>query len=310
MKRVCLALLFAFLVSLFPASAWADDSAFTRKQDVVYGRKFGVALTMDVFTPKSNANGAAVIFAVSGGWISRHDLINPVFFNEFLKRGYTVFAVCHGCQPKFTVPEILEDMHRAVRFIRFHAKTYGVDPNRLAMTGASAGGHLSLMIGTSGAHGNPKAADPVDRESSRIQCVGCFFPPTDFLNFGKEGVVMNSRTMNLQFRAATDFHEMDRDKRLFQRITDEAKETAILRQISPTTHVTADDPPTLIIHGDKDELVPLQQSEIIQKKFKEVGVPCELIVKKGAAHGWATLVFDINTLADWFDKHLNGKKGN
>src|SRR5262249_59110046 len=88
--------------------------------------------------------------------------INPAFFTEFLKRGYTVFAVCHGCQPKFTIPEILEDMHRGVRFIRYHAKEYGIDPDRLAMTGASAGGHLSLMLGTAGPPRHPPAKDPLE----------------------------------------------------------------------------------------------------------------------------------------------------
>lgn len=296
------------LAAVSPAAALAQEANFSRKQDVVYGRKFGVALTMDVFQPKQNPNGAAVIFAVSGGWVSRHEIINPGLFAEFLKRGYTVFAVCHGCQPKFTIPEILEDMHRAVRYIKHHASEYQIDPQRLAMTGASAGGHLSLMIGTAGQPGNPKANDPVDRHSSRIHCVGCFFPPTDFLNFGKTGVQMNSRTMSVQFRAAADFHEMDKEKRVYQRITDEKRELAILQQISPVTHITPDDPPTLLIHGDKDELVPLQQSEWFLEKYKQAGIPCELIVKKGAAHGWLTIQFDIITVADWFDKHL-AKKG-
>ncbi len=308
MKRLSLGLLLAtVVVAAVPAAGLADDALFTRKQDVIYGRKYGVALTMDVFTPSKNANGAAVVFAVSGGWVSRHDAIQPALVTEFLKRGYTVFAVCHGCQPKFTIPEILEDMHRAVRFIRHHAKEYGVDPERFAMTGGSAGGHLSLMLGTTGGPGDPKATDPVDRVSSRLQCVGCFFPPTDFLNFGKTGVVMNTRTMRPQFRAAADFHEMDKDTRLFQRITDEARERAILQQISPVSHVTQDDAPTLIIHGDKDDLVPLQQSELFLTRLKEVNVAGELVVKKGAGHGWATLPFDIATLADWFDKHLTKK---
>src|SRR5947207_8196650 len=95
-------------LSLFPNSARAADD-FTRQSGVVYGRKFGTALTMDVFTPKEKANGAAVIWVVSGGWFSAHDSIQPVFPAEFLKRGYTVFAVVHGSQPKFTIPEVLQD---------------------------------------------------------------------------------------------------------------------------------------------------------------------------------------------------------
>ena len=165
----------------------ADDAAFTRTEDVVYGRKHGMALTMDVFTPKEHANGAAVVWMVSGGWFSAHEAINSGMIQEFLNRGYTVFAVVHGSQPKFTIPEVVADVNRAVRFIRFHAKDYKIDPDRLGVTGASAGGHLSLMLGTAGDAGDPNAKDPVNRVSSRVQAVACFFPPTDFLNYGKPG---------------------------------------------------------------------------------------------------------------------------
>ena len=127
---------------------------------MVYGRKHGMALTMDVFTPKANANGAAIVWVVSGGWFSAHEAINPGFIDEFLKRGYTVFAVVHGSQPRFTIPEIVKDMNRAVRFIRFHAKDYQIDPERIGITGASAGGHLSLMQGTAGDTGDKSAKGP------------------------------------------------------------------------------------------------------------------------------------------------------
>src|SRR5207245_7185856 len=122
---------------------------------VIYGRKYGTALTMDVFTPKTDANGAAIIFVVSGGFYSSHDAINVNAVKPFLRRGYTVFAVVHGSQPRFQVPEIVQDMNRAVRFMRFHAKEYGVDPTRFGVTGASAGGHLSLMLGTAGTRAAP-----------------------------------------------------------------------------------------------------------------------------------------------------------
>lgn len=167
--------------------AAAQDVAFDRKEDVIYGRKDGLAMTMDVFTPKEKRNGAAIIVCISGGWFSSHDAISPGFVQEFLNRGYTVFAVVHGSQPKYTNVEAVSDLNRAVRFIRAHAKDYGVNPQRFGITGASAGGHLSLMIGMAGSAGNPDSKDPVDRESSRVQAVACFFPPTDFLNYGKPG---------------------------------------------------------------------------------------------------------------------------
>ena len=116
------------------------------------------------------------------------------------------------------------------------------------------------MIGMAGAAGNPKAKDPVDRVSCRVQAVACFFPPTDFLNWGKPGDVLDSKNMDRRFKAAIDFQNSTRKERIFQRVTDEKKVQGILREISPISHVSRDDPPTLIIHGDKDQLVPLQQS--------------------------------------------------
>ena len=178
-------------IALFSGLAIGEEN-FKRTEDVIYGRKYGTALTMDVFTPKEQ-NGAAVVFVVSGGWYSSHDNISAGFINEFLKRGYTVFTVVHGSQPKFTIPEILEDMNRSVRFIRSKANDYRISPDRIGISGASAGGHLSLMQGTAGTTGNASAKDPIDRESSRVQAVACFFPPTDFLNYGKPGEIAIGR---------------------------------------------------------------------------------------------------------------------
>jgi acetyl esterase/lipase len=298
-----LALVVALLAAPWVASA-ADD--FTRQTDVVYGRKHGMALTMDVFTPQEKANGGAVIWVVSGGWFSSHDSINPGYPAELLKRGYTVFAVVHGSQPKFTIPEILQDMHRSIRFIRAHAADYKIDPNRIGITGASAGGHLSLMQGLAGDAGDPQAKDPIGQVSSRVQAVACFFPPTDFLNYGKPGENAIGRGVLKDFPAPFAFAELEKKGHggLYVPVTDEARVVEIGKQISPITHATADDPPTLIIHGDKDLLVPIQQAEIIVEKLKSAKVPAELVVKKGAAHGWPELGKDMTTIADWFDKHL------
>jgi acetyl esterase/lipase len=284
-----------------------DKPDFKRTRDVIYGRKAGLALTMDVFAPKE-ANGAAVIFVVSGGWFSNPEAIRPEFFTDLLKRGYTVFAVVHGSQPKFTIPEILDDLNRSVRFIRFNAKEYGIDPERIGIMGASAGGHLSLMQGTAGDAGNPKAKDPIDRVSSRVQAVACFFPPTDFLNFGEKGKEMINRSFRPPFTAATDYHEFDAKRALYVPITDETKLREISKRISPITHVSAESPPTLIFHGDLDDLVPLQQSEIFVAKMKEAGATAELVVRKGEKHGWRTILDDVVKCGDWFDKYLAKQK--
>jgi acetyl esterase/lipase len=282
------------------------EEAVTRTEDVIYGRKYGTALTLDVFTPNStDSKGAAVVFVVSGGWFSAHEGINQGFLNEFLKRGYTVFAVVHGSQPKFTIPEVIEDMHRSIRFIRSRAEHYQIDPNRIGIFGASAGGHLSLMQGTAGKPGDPAAKDPVERESSRVQAVACFFPPTDFLNYGKPGEIAIGRGVLKDFRAPFDFHEYDQKVKAFVPIREEARILEIGKTISPVTHVSDDDAPTLIVHGDADTLVPIQQAEIFLEKLKGAGVPTELVVKKGQGHGWPNIGEDLLIFADWFDKHLD-----
>ena len=270
---------------------------------MIYGRKWGTALTLDVFQPEK-PNGAAVIYCVSGGWFSAHESINVGYIAEFLRRGYTVFAVVHGSQPKFTIPEVVEDMHRAVRYVRYHAADYGVDPQRFGISGGSAGGHLSLMQGTAGTPGQPDAKDPVDRESSRVQAVACFFPPTDFLNYGQPGENALGRGVLKNFKAPFDFHEFDKEDKEFVEIRDKQKIEEIGRQISPVNHVSSDDPPTLIIHGDADKLVPIQQAELIVGKLKEVGVPAKVSVKAGAAQGWPKITDDMVLVADWFDKYL------
>ena len=141
-------------------------------------------------------------------------------------------------------------------------------------------------------------------DSGSVQAVACFFPPTDFLNYGTPGNVALGENLLKGFRAPFQFRELDPKTACYVQITDQKRVLEIGRQISPVYHVTKDDPPTLIVHGDADKLVPIQQAELMMAKFKEAGVPAELVVKKGAGHGWVTIGQDQKTIADWFDKYL------
>jgi acetyl esterase/lipase len=305
-RRHLLGLVLVCAIAL-PLAGRAQQNAaptFARTEDVIYGRKHGMALTMDVFTPNEHANGAAVVWMVSGGWFSAHAAINPAFVQELLDRGYTVFAVVHGSQPKFTIPECIADVNRAVRYIRYHAKDYQIDPQRIGVTGGSAGGHLSLMLGTAADQGNADSKDPVEQTSSRVQAVACFFPPTDFLNYGKEGESALGTGILKNFKAPFDFTKFDPATRSYVLITDEQKRREIGKQISPAFHVSPDDPPTLIMHGDADQLVPIQQAELIMAAFEKAGVEHKLVVKHGGGHGWPDLLKDMSVMADWFDEHL------
>jgi acetyl esterase/lipase len=284
-----------------------DEPTYTRRDDVIYGRKHGMALVMDVFTPRAKPNGAGVVYCVSGGWFSAKGGVNPGFYEPLLDRGYTVFAVMHGSQPKFTIPEAVADINRAVRFIRYHAKDYGVDPERIGISGGSAGGHLSMMQATSPMPRDPKAKDPVDRVSAEVQAVGCFFPPTDFLNYGEPGKEALGNNVLAAFRPPFEFWRRDKKTNGLVIITDEKERREIGRRISPVYHVTHDSAPALIFHGDADKLVPIQQAELIITAYEKAGVPCKLVVKEGKGHGWANMVRDVGTIADWFDKYLAKK---
>ena len=290
------------LCLLAASHADAAGYAYERQQDVIYRAQIRHGPHDGRVHPK-RAERCGSGLVMSGGWVSSKDQIQPIFVFDLMKRGYTVFAVVHGSQPKFTIPECVADLHRAVRYIRTNADDFQIDPNRIGISGASAGGHLSLMMGCAGETGNPKSKDPVDRASSRVQAVACFFPPTDFLNYGKLGEKVLGIEPNHQFKAPFDFHEQEAGTKLFKPVDMETRER-IVKEISPIYYVTKDDPPVLIIHGDADELVPLQQSELMVAKLKETGVPVELVVKKGGGHGWPTILADFVTLGEWFDKYL------
>jgi acetyl esterase/lipase len=291
--RTFLAVILAFLS--FGLARGDEAPRFTRTEDVVYAHKFGTALTLDVIQPVKPANGYGIIFMVSGGWFSNHENVNPGSYLPYLDRGYTVFAVVHGSQPKFTIPEITQDIHRAIRFIRHNAKQWNVNPDHLGITGGSAGGHLSLTMGTQGGPGKADAKDPIDRESSAVQAVACFFPPTDFLNYGTPGEdavgVGILKDYKAAFGPASD--------------TPEGRQK-LGREISPIYFITPQMPPTLIIHGDADHLVPIQQAQSFVERATAAGATAKLIVHAGGAHGWSGMEVDLATMADWFDQYLRG----
>lgn len=255
--------------------------------DVVYGHKLGLAMTCDVFTPTENANGAAVLFMVSGGWYSKWSPPESMQrrFEPLTDQGFTVFAVRHGSSPKFSIAEAVADVRRSVRFIRANADRFQIDPNRIGVFGMSAGGHLSLMLGTASDEGIADSNDPIDRVSDRVNAVVAYVAPTDL------------RIM------ATDAPERlaayDRFPAL--EITSE-----IATADSPIIHVTPDDAPTLLLAGAKDDLVPISHSRKIHDAFEKANVTSELIEFENAGHGFGGEDARQATAAmvDWFATHL------
>jgi acetyl esterase/lipase len=272
-------LVLACLATCPPASA--NDAIFP---DVVYGHKDGMALTFDVFKPHGEANGAALLFMVSGGWRSRWAPPERSVgrFQPLLDKGFTVFSVRHGSSPKYTIPEIVGDVRRSVRFVRLYADRWGIDPKRIGVFGGSAGGHLTLMLATGSDEGYPEAEDPVESVSDRVAAAVALYPPTDLRDIVPVPPNRSERWPALNFdpSRAGDF--------------------------SPLVQVSSDDPPTLLIHGDSDELVPPRHSQSILEAFHKADVNAELILLKGAGHGFrgedgrrAT-----DAMVNWFEKYL------
>ena len=305
-RLCCVCVLFAG-INAIACRGWAGEpsgaGAVKEVNDVIYGRKSDLALTLDVFIP-AEQNGAAVVHLANGGWHKAHG--EPANFGELLRRGYTVFRVVIAGEPKFTILEQAPDVERAVRFIRFHSKSYHIDPNRIGIEGASSGGHMSLLHATAGRDGDPQAADAVDRMSSRVQAAAVFFPLTDLLNYGAPGAVQGGDLGPLtHHRASFDFTEFDPKTRTYVKVTDGEQRRKLLQRASPISHITRNSPPTLLIHGDKDNVVPLQQSEVFAEKLKAAGVPVKLVVHKDGGHPWPDFWrVDGPQLADWFDEHL------
>lgn len=271
---------------------WYFSPGFELTKGIVYGSRHGQDLVFDVFRPR-RVNGAAIVVLVSGSWKSGGQGIHPAMVAPLLRRGYTVFAVHHGSQPKFTVMEIIADVQRAVRCIRHRAADYGVGPERLGVCGGSSGGHLSLMLATRGGPGARDADDPVERESSAVQAAALFFPVTDLLNLGQSTENPGDGGPPKSFVKAFGSDA-----------TNLAVWKVIGRETSPIYHVTSNLPPVLIIHGDADTLTPLEQSEWFVARAREAGAEIRLVVRRGKGHGWWTMLWDIRLFADWFDRHL------
>ena len=256
--------------------------------DLVYGHKDGLALTLDMYRPGSEPNGAAILFMVSGGWYSRWappEQLRPLL-DPYLNSGYTVFAVRHGSSPRYSIPEVVADVQRAVRFVRSNAARFHVDPARFGVLGMSAGGHLSLMLGTTGDDGDPDATDDLGRIPSRVAAVVALVPPTDL----RVAVWESPETLP----AYRNFPALNL-----------AMEKA--GPNSPVLHVTPDDAPALVIMGGKDDLVPAKHGQWIADAFQRETVKHKLIIFPDAGHGLegdenrATM---IREAVWWFDQYL------
>jgi len=279
------------------------------QEELIYGRKDGLALTMIKISPKVKSNGKAIISVVSGNWFSGYNGIelSTTSMEQYLNKGYTVFGVVHGANTRYAIPDIISDIKRAVRFIRYNALKFAIDADNIGITGGSSGGHLSLAVAMSNDSIQTQAIDPIDRVSSRVQAAAVYYPPTDLLNWGTTGQNLVNANQLLKMRKVWgpfNFKVWNDGLGYYEEVTDENERSQIGKESSPIYFVTPDDPPILILHGTADPTVPIQQSKTFVEKLKEAGIPHNLIIKEGAKHNPNDFKEESPEMSKWFDTYL------
>ncbi len=279
MKNYRVSVLALLLLSGFVFSAAAQNVVAAKtERNVVYGMYSGLALTMDVYAPE-RPNGLSIIFIHGSGWSAELGVDarplkegdqTKIYGEPLVKAGYTVFAINHRAAPRFRYPAQVEDAQRAVRFVRYHAKRFGIDPVRIGAVGGSSGGHLVSMLGAMDGKGDPNDPSPINRESAKVQCVVARAAPLDFVQMWKDvGTAIGSIPL-FGFGMGTDQNSLEYKQYV---------------EASPITYVTADDPSFLLLHGDADKVVPFNQSEVFEAALRKANVKAKLIRVVGGAHG-------------------------
>jgi acetyl esterase/lipase len=290
--------IFSLILLTLAMRSEASEPARVEK-NVVYGMYSGLALLMDVHRP-ANPNGYGVIFISGSGWQApmnygatalKENQIG-IWGPPLLQAGYTVFAINHRAAPRFHYPAAVEDVQRAVRFVRHHAKDYGVDPVRLGGVGGSSGGHLIGLVAMLGAPGDSADTDAVNREPATLQTVVLRATPSDLRIFGAGPVVS-----------------------FMERLPDQTPEDKrVYSAASPITHVSKSSPPVLLMHGDSDDVVPYQQSVAMDAALKAAGVPVKFVTIPDGEHGPnfgpspdqpnSQLPLAFKETVSWLDTHL------
>jgi acetyl esterase/lipase len=267
------------------------------ERDLKYG-PHGVGNTLDLYLPEKEADHPLplVIWIHGGGWEAGNK-DGPLGL-ALLKKGYAVASINYRLSQEAKYPAQIEDCKAAVRFLHANAKKYNIDPRHIGVFGASAGGHLVALLGTTGGVKDLEGDGPNKDVSSRVQAVVDFFGPTDMLKMKEEA----------DAKAAFDADAADSPVgRLFGGPIQEHKELA--EKANPIRYITKDAAPFLILHGDKDNIVPLAQSRILNDALKAAKVESTLVVVEGNGHGGPGFASkeNLEKILNFLDKHLKPK---
>jgi acetyl esterase/lipase len=266
----------------------------TVKNDIPYVPNGNSFQTLDLYLPESTGHPVPlVVFVHAGGWHvldKRAAAKHPLFL---LSHGYAVASINYRLVPDAIFPAQIEDCRSAIRFLRSQAATYGIAPDHIGIWGASAGGQLVALMGTSAAADfstmPAKVADKVD-PSIQVQCVIDWYGPADFTKvMGSKAVKVDNAAIHMLGAPASEDELMAR-----------------AAWASPITYVRSDNPPFLIEHGDADPTVPVDQSRELVAALQKAGVEATLKEMPGSKHGGPAFSKPDNTklILDFLDKHL------
>ena len=280
-KQTILVLLIIACLQFPQVQAGIVPDGVTKYSDIVYSKVDGKELKLDIYVPESNTPPPLLIWIHGGGWrMGSKANINPAFF-QLVKHGFAVASIDYSLLGLRGLLKIVHECKGAVRFLRTKAHKYGVNADKIGVGGSSAGGHLVLLLGTSGA--NPRLEGTIGGnldQSSKVQAVVDFFGPSDFPAMSK-----HKKRPGIM---------------------------ALAKFLSPATHVDKNDPPLLIYHGSEDKIVPVEQGLIIDNKYREAKLESTLHIIKGAGHGFRRneLPKDkaIAEMSAFFTKHLKNNK--
>ncbi len=276
-------------VSLAPEKRAPAQTAARELRDVPYVSGGHERQRLDLYLPAED--GAAhplVVWIHGGGWEGGNKDGCPA--RPLVARGYAVASLNYRLSQHAIYPAQIEDCKAAIRWLRTHAAEHGIDRERVGVWGASAGGHLVALLGTTGRLRDFDVGENLD-QSSRVQCVLDWFGPADFLHYGDPPW------------AGLDYPKGVVAKLLGGPVSADPERA---RRASPLYFVQADAAPFLIMQGDNDNLVPLQQSQMLDAALKKAGVESTLEVYPGAGHGGAvfTSPASLKLMGEFFERHL------
>ncbi len=268
-----------------------DLTGIKAMRDLEYANVGGKPLKLDLYVPeKSDAPLPLIIWIHGGAWSAGDKGATPAM--PQLRRGYAVASINYRLSQEAIFPAQIHDCKAAIRWLRAHAKEYNLDPKHFGVWGSSAGGHLVALVGTSGDVKELEGDEGNLDQSSRVQAVCDWFGPTDFLQMAAHSLpdskIEHDSPNSPESHLVGGAIQENKDK---------------VAKASPITYVTKDDPPFLIMHGDKDNLVPHHQSELLAEALKKAGVEVTFETIKGAGHGFGGPEV-MKMVEEFFDKHL------